>query len=146
MITAVLALVAIAALLVAAIERRGGRGLEREFRGHLAGELAAQQLRTAQLELMLDSVRSNALEILTPTDRDNHLLVSAPSLRAPGRTPAAGQAATIALTIDKLPEPLKAQVRAIEGEDAQLEYLETITRELDAGADADELADRLFGA
>lgn len=143
MIAGIAALAVAIALLVAAIERRGGRAIERAFRAHLAAELDASRLRTAQVELMLDAVRSNALEILTPADRDSHLLVSAPSLRAPGRAAAGPQ--SLELSVDALPEPLRSHVRAIEGDDVQLEYLETIQRGMAAGESADALTDRLFG-
>jgi hypothetical protein len=132
------------ALLVAALERRGGRSIEREFRRHLTAELHGSRIRVAQLEHMIDSKRALELEIPDVAERDGHLLVSAPALTAPG-TATSTAAPRGALSIDTLPEPLRSEIRALEGDDVQREYLETVQNELANGADPIELHSRLFG-
>jgi hypothetical protein len=145
MILVIAALAAALALLVAALERTQGRAVEREFRGYLQAQVEREAIRNAQLEHMLDQLRAGALEIDGPADRDAHLVISAPSLRAPGRASAdVAPEHSLELSIDALPEPLKSEVRAIDGEDLQREYVETIQRELAGGASASDLHARLF--
>lgn len=136
--------VAVLALAVAALERRGGRGVELAFRTHLREELLAAQIRNAQLEHMLDGKRSIDLELPSPQERDGHLMISAPALTAPGHATSTA-APRGALSIDTLPEPLRSEIRALEGDDVQREYLETVQTELANGADPLELHSRLFG-
>lgn len=143
MILAIAAAVALLGLLVGALERRSGRGTELAFRRHLVAELELARFRAAQVEIMLDEVRTGALELSPPAVRD-HMVISAPSMRP---TPAGASSSSpldLELSIDALPEVLKTELRAIEGDDVQREYLETIVRELAAGADPQQLAARLF--
>ena len=147
MIVTVVLVTAVVALLVAALERREGRRTELAFRAHLAAELEGARIRVAQVEFMLDQARSGQLELDPPAARDGHLIVSAPAMRSAGSTPAAaaGVVGSTELSIDTLPEPLKSEIRAIEGDEVQREYLETAQRELAAGAPAAEIHARLFG-
>ena len=139
--------IAVLALAVAALERTQGRATEYGFRHHLLSDVARQRVRIQQLELMLDEARSNALEISGPEQRDGHLLVSAPGLLSAERSdnPTTPAIHSVALSIDTLPEPLRSELRAIEGDDTQREYLELIQRELANGADVEALNERLFG-
>lgn len=146
MIVAIALVAAVVAMLVAVAERRRGHGLELVLRSHLMGELDAARLRNSQLELMLDQVRTGQLEIDPPADRDEHLIVSAPGLRARASSaPATPPIVDVELSIDKLPERLRVEVRAIESASDQREYLETIQRFLAAGESVESIHADLFG-
>ena len=134
------------ALAQSALARRKLGDTELAFRHHLTTELEASRIRNAQLEHMLDSKRALELEIPDVATRDGHLMISAPALQAPGSATSTAAPKPLPLSIDALPEPLRSELRAIEGDDVQREYLETIQQELANGADPLELHSRLFGA
>lgn len=139
-------IVAVVACLVAFNERNSAGGIQLAFRHHLMTELHDARVRVRQLEYSLDAVRAGALDIAGPEQRDGHLIVSAPGLMSLERSdnPATPAITSVALSIDTLPEPLRSEVRALEGDDTQREYLELIQRELANGADVDALYERLF--